>query len=44
MLKRMEVLYQRLGEHEAWSRYTTGPREVNRTLRALKDKMAAAKL
>ncbi len=44
LLKRVQQLYQRLDENETWTRYIADLREQNRTLRALKEELAAAEL
>lgn len=44
LLRRVCQLYHRLGESETWSRYIAELRERNRTLRALKEELAAANL
>lgn len=44
LLVRMRALYERLGEPEAWDRYITQLRDQNRSLRALKEELASAKL
>jgi SWIM zinc finger len=44
LLERVRALYQRLGEPEAWDRYITQIRDQNRSLRALKEELASAKL
>lgn len=41
-LARMRVLYEKLGEHEAWANYVAALREQNRNLRALKEELANA--
>ncbi len=43
-LKRVRELYGRLGENEEWTKYITGLRERNKSLRALKEELAAARL
>ncbi len=43
-LAKVRDLSERLGESEAWPRYIAGLREQNRSLRALKEELAAAKL
>jgi uncharacterized Zn finger protein len=43
-LTKMRVLYQKLGENEAWASYVSTLREQNRNLRALKDELAKAGL
>jgi catechol 2,3-dioxygenase-like lactoylglutathione lyase family enzyme len=43
-LAKMRALYEKLGEHEAWTSYITALREQNRNLRALKEELAAAGL
>ena len=43
-LAKMRVLYQKLGENEAWASYVATLREQNRNLRALKDELAKAGL
>jgi len=43
-LAKMRVLYEKLGEGEAWTSYITALREQNRNLRALKEELAAAGL
>lgn len=43
-LVKVHDLYERLGEGEAWTRYIATLREQNRSLRALKEELAAAKL
>jgi len=43
-LAKMRVLYEKLGEGEAWTSYITVLREQNRNLRALKEELAAAGL
>jgi hypothetical protein len=40
----MRALYEKLGEHEAWTTYITALREQNRNLRALREELAAAGL
>ncbi|CCF84321.1 SWIM zinc finger family protein [Nitrolancea hollandica] len=44
LLRRVRRLYQRLGENETWTCYIAELREQNRTLRALKEELAAAEL
>jgi hypothetical protein len=44
LLQRVRDLYARLGEQETWDRYIAGLRDRNRTLRALKEELAAAGL
>ena len=41
-LAKMQALYEKLGEQEAWTRYLTALREQNRNLRALKEELANA--
>jgi len=43
-LAKMRVLYEKLGEGEAWTSYIMALREQNRNLRALKEELAAAGL
>lgn len=43
-LTRVRELYARLGESEEWTQYINHLRESNRSLRALKEELAAAKL
>ncbi len=43
-LAKMRALYEKLGEKEAWTSYITALREQNRSLRALKEELAAAGL
>src|SRR5258707_8622854 len=43
-LAKMRALYEKLGEHEAWTTYITALREQNRNLRALREELAAAGL
>ena len=43
-LAKMRVLYEKLGEDDAWTGYVTALREQNRNLRALKEEMANAGL
>ena len=43
-LAKMRVLYEKLGESEAWTSYITALREQNRNLRALKEELANAGL
>ena len=43
-LAKMRVLYEKLGEGEAWTSYIMALREQNRNLRALKEELAAAVL
>ena len=43
-LAKMRALYEKLGEHEAWTSYMTALREQNRNLRALKEELANAGL
>ena len=43
-LLKMRVLYEKLGENEAWTGYITALREQNRNLRALKEEVARARL
>ena len=43
-LAKMRVLYEKLGESEAWTSYIMALREQNRNLRALKEELAAAGL
>ncbi len=43
-LAKVRTLYEKLGENEEWTSYITALRERHRTLRALKEEMAAAGL
>ena len=43
-LAKIRSLYERLGEHEIWTRYIVTLREQNRNLRALKEELAKAEL
>src|SRR6266487_1720978 len=43
-LAKMRVLYEKLGENEAWTNYITALREQNRNLRALKEELTHAGL
>ena len=43
-LAKIRSLYERLGEHETWTRYIATLREQNRNLRALKEELAKAEL
>ncbi len=43
-LAKMRVLYEKLGEEDAWTSYVTALREQNRNLRALKEELANAGL
>jgi catechol 2,3-dioxygenase-like lactoylglutathione lyase family enzyme len=43
-LAKMRVLYEKLGEGEAWTSYITALREQNRNLRAFKEELAAVGL
>jgi len=43
-LAKMRVLYEKLGEDDAWTSYVTALREQNRNLRALKEELANAGL
>jgi uncharacterized Zn finger protein len=43
-LKKMRLLYDKLGERETWTNYITTLREQNRNLRALKEELAKAGL
>jgi uncharacterized Zn finger protein len=43
-LAKMRVLYEKLGDGEAWTSYITTLREQNRNLRAFKEELAAAGL
>jgi len=43
-LAKVRTLYQKLGEHDAWTSYITALRDRTRTLRALKEELAAAGL
>jgi uncharacterized Zn finger protein len=43
-LARVRDLYERLGESDAWVGYIANLREQNRSLRALKEELTAAKL
>src|SRR5947209_7644399 len=38
-LAKMRALYEKLGEHEAWTTYMTALREQNRNLRALREEL-----
>lgn len=44
LLGKVRALYERLGESGTWTAYVTALREQNRSLRALKEEMAAARL
>jgi len=43
-LVKVRALYEKLGEHEAWTSYVAALREQNRNLRALKEELANAGL
>ena len=43
-LAKVRSLYERLGEHDTWTRYIATLREQNRNLRALKEELAKAEL
>jgi uncharacterized Zn finger protein len=44
VLTRARALYEHLGEPTAWATYIAAPRERHRSLRALKEELAASKL